>query len=212
MGLSSEKVTGIILAGGQSRRLGRDKAVEMLEGVRIIDRVLQAMTEVCTSSIVVGDEPGREKELGLPSRILFKPDSFSDCGSLGGLYTGLSEARTQWSFAAACDMPLLCVDLIESMKDYLDDKTLDAVVPLFNSNLQPTHAFYNKTCLPFIEERLRIRRLRMDGYFENIKLEIIGEDLINRFAGGANSFLNVNTEVDLSITRTIIRGDRITDD
>ena len=67
MGLSSEKVTGIILAGGQSRRLGRDKAVEMLDGVRIIDRVLQAMSEVCDSSIVVGDEPGREKELGLPS-------------------------------------------------------------------------------------------------------------------------------------------------
>ena len=208
---SNEKITGIILAGGQSRRLGRDKAVEKLEGVRIIDRILQVMMTACDSMIVVGDKPGREKELELPPKILFIPDSFNDCGSLGGLYTGLSAANTKWSFAVACDMPLLCIPLIEKMKDYLNDKSFDAVVPVVNLNFQPTHSFYSKACLPFIEERLRARRLRMDGYFESIKLKVIGEDWINQFAGGANSFLNVNTEVDLSAARNIIQGVTVTD-
>ncbi len=101
------ELTGILLAGGRSRCLGRDKAVERIGSERIIDRVIQTLAGVTTSQTVVVDRLNRIKELNIEKEIRYVVDSYSETGSLGGLFSGLSQSPTPWSFLAACDMPFL---------------------------------------------------------------------------------------------------------
>ena len=118
LGSSTKQVTGIVLAGGHSRRLGRDKAVEEIGGIRIIDRVIETLNNCCENILVIGDRPERRSELSLPGNVMFEHDTNIGKGSLGGLYTGLRASKTQWTLAVACDMPFLCYELIEELKNY----------------------------------------------------------------------------------------------
>ena len=98
MNLSTQNITGIILAGGQSRRLGRDKALEKIGDYRIVDRVISAMSSTCGEIIVVGNNVDRKEQLDLGDDIRFVTDVYSDKGSLGGLYSGLKASLTDWNF------------------------------------------------------------------------------------------------------------------
>ena len=75
LGSSTRQVTGIVLAGGHSRRLGRDKAVEEIGGIRIIDRVIETLNNCCENILVIGDRPERRSELSLPGNVMFEHDT-----------------------------------------------------------------------------------------------------------------------------------------
>ena len=191
------ELTGILLAGGKSRRLGRDKAVERIGGERIIDRTIQTLAGFTTSQMVVVDRPERIEELNIENRIRYVVDSYSESGSLGGLFSGLSESPTPWSFVAACDMPFLSSVLIKFMMSKISDHSPDVVIPKFEGRLQTTHALYNKSCLEHIEMRLKAGLLKMDGYFSNITVCEISENEFLNIEGSGDSFFNVNTPDDL---------------
>lgn len=203
VGSSTRQVTGIVLAGGRSRRLGRDKAVEEIGGIRIIDRVIETLNNCCENILVIGDRPERRSELSLPENVLFEHDTNTGKGSLGGLYTGLRASKTQWTLAVACDMPFLCYELIEELKSRADTDICDAVVPVVDGRFQPTHSAYSQNCVPFIEECIGSGQLRMDGYFSDVRVCTVSDDVINQFKGGLNSFFNVNTENDLQTAHSI---------
>ena len=109
------ELTGILLAGGKSRRLGRDKAQELVGGRRIIDRVLHSLRQVTKFQTVVVDRFERIEELNIDTQINFVVDAYSNSGSLGGLYSGLQQSSTSWSVLVACDMPFLSSNLFEFM-------------------------------------------------------------------------------------------------
>ena len=191
------ELTGILLAGGRSRRLGRDKAVERIGSERIIDRVIQTLAGVTTSQTVVVDRLNRIKELNIEKEIRYVVDSYSETGSLGGLFSGLSQSPTPWSFLAACDMPFLSATLIKFMMTKISNHSPDVVIPKFEGRLQTTHALYNKSCLKHIEARLEVGLLKMDGYFSKITVCEITEDEFLNIEGSGDSFFNVNTPDDL---------------
>ena len=198
---NSQRVTGIILAGGKSSRLGRDKAWEDVGGQRIIDRVIGALQSSCDEVLIIGDRPERENELSLPKCIQYRSDELKGRGSIGGLYTGLTASDTLWSLVVACDMPFISRELIRFMLSIISKNRCDAIVPVINGRYQPTHALYNSTCIPFIEKNISSGNFRMDSYFDEIYLEEIGEDVINSIKGAELSFFNVNTEDDLFTAR-----------
>ena len=198
---NSQRVTGIILAGGKSSRLGRDKAWEDVGGQRIIDRVIGALQSSCDEVFIIGDRPERQNELSLPKCIQYRSDDQKGKGSIGGLYTGLKASDTLWSLVVACDMPFISRELIRFMLSIISKNRCDAIVPVINGRYQPTHALYNSTCIPFIEKNISSGNFRMDSYFDEIYLEEISEDVINSIKGAELSFFNVNTEDDLFTAR-----------
>ena len=198
---NSQRVTGIILAGGKSSRLGRDNAWEDVGGQRIIDRVIGALQFSCDEVLIIGDRPERQNELNLPKCIQYRSDDLKGRGSIGGLYTGLKSSDTLWSLVVACDMPFISRELIRFMLSIISNNRCDAIVPVINGRYQPTHALYNSTCIPFIEKNISSGNFRMDSYFDEIYLEEISEDVINSIKGAELSFFNVNTEDDLFTAR-----------
>ena len=103
----SDGISAVILAGGQSRRLGRDKAVEPIGGLPLIRRVIERVEQVASEVLVVVADSSREGELPLDSRHRVVLDRYPGTGSLGGIFSGLEAASNPWAIAVACDMPFL---------------------------------------------------------------------------------------------------------
>ena len=196
-------VSGIVLAGGLSRRLGRDKAVEPIRGEPLIARVIGRLDSLTDETVVVVNNEARGDELPLPPTAATAVDIYPDSGSLGGIYTGLMAARNDWCVAVGCDMPFLNIELLAHMLTLRQG--YDAVVPVLGGYPEPTHAVYSKVCLPHIERRLKAGRLKIAGFFDDVRVKFVSEREVEAFDAERLSFFNVNTPEDL--TRALALAD-----
>jgi molybdopterin-guanine dinucleotide biosynthesis protein A len=197
----TDAVTGIVLAGGMSRRLGRDKAVETIEGRTLISRVLDSLAHVTQELVVVVNNHEREEELALPDSVVVAVDIYPDTGSLGGIFTGLSASGNQWGFVVACDMPFLNLELLEYLLSQRGGH--DVVVPVMDHRPEPTHAAYSRVCLPAIETRLRANDLKITKFFDDVRAKHVSQRRVEEIDPGGLSFFNVNTEEDLTRARML---------
>lgn len=197
-------LTGVVLAGGKSRRLGRDKLVEPFEGVPLIARVIERLRPVCSEIVVVGAEPGAADSLPLPDDARTAFDLYPDKGSLGGIYSGLAKATNHWSLVVAGDMPFLNSSLIEYMVSLADG--YDAVVPRVEGRPEPTHALYAKDCLTPIHARLERDELKIARFFDDVRVRFVEEPDVRRFDPDLLSFFNVNTQDDLNRAAALAAG------
>ncbi len=193
---TSRGVTGIILAGGLSRRLGRDKAVEPINGQPLIGRVMGALSGIADELVVVVNTPQRGRELPLPDSAVVAVDIYPNAGSLGGIFTGLSAASNQWGIVAACDMPFLNLDLLSHLLSFRESH--DAVVPVLDHRPEPTHAAYSKVCLSAIETRLEAGDLKIARFFDDVRVKYVSQREVEEIDPGRLSFFNVNTEEGLT--------------
>ena len=183
------------LAGGMSRRLGRNKAVEEIGGERLIERVINRLSEVTSETVVVVAEESRVQALDLPDGVHTAADIYPGHGSLGGIFTGLSAARGDYGIVVACDMPFLNTGLLQFMVDLAPD--FDVVVPRLDGRPEPLHAIYSKSCLEPIESRLKRQDLKIALFFEEVNVAYVDEEDIDLFDPERLSFFNVNTQEDL---------------
>ena len=188
-------VSGVALAGGQSKRLGRNKAVEKVGDQLLIDRVIQRLSQVTSETVVVVAEEAKVADLPLPPWVRTTADLYPGSGSLGGILTGISAAQGKYSVVVACDMPFLNVDLLRFMLDLVSE--YDAVVPRIKGRPEPLHAVYSRNCLEPIEERLLAGELKIAGFFDEINVGYVEEDEITTFDPYFLSFFNINTQRDL---------------
>ena len=188
-------LTGVVLAGGKSRRLGRNKLVEPFEGVPLIARVIERLRPVCAEIVVVGAEPGAADALPLPDDVRTAFDLYPDKGSLGGIYSGLAKATNRWSLVVAGDMPFLNAELVEYMGGLANG--YDAVVPRVDGRPEPTHALYAKECLTPIHARLERDELKIARFFDDVRVRFVEEPDVRRLDPDLLSFFNVNTQDDL---------------
>jgi len=202
--VSSSKpgVSGIVLAGGQSRRLGRDKALERLGGQALIRRVIERVSAGTSEIIVVVAEGSRGESLPLTVHDRVALDIHPGCGPLGGIFSGLSAAREDWGLVVACDMPFLNPKLLMYLMSGREG--VDAVVPVLGGRPEPTHALYSKACLPHIERRLKSNDLRISGFFGNVRVKYVPEPDIAGLDPEFLSFFNVNSPSDLELARTLV--------
>jgi molybdopterin-guanine dinucleotide biosynthesis protein A len=196
------RVTGVILAGGMSTRLGRDKAVEPLAGQPLIGRVLSMLSDVTDTSVVVVNDEDRGAELPLPEDVTVAVDAYPNSGSLGGIFTGLRAASADWALVVACDMPFLNPSLLSRMLELSDG--YDVVAPVLDGRPEPTHALYSKACLPHMEERLQQGKLKITGFYEDVRVRYITEDEVDLLDPGRLSFFNVNTQDDLDRAKSLV--------
>ena len=200
------EVSAIVLAGGLSRRLGRDKAVVPFDGIPLIGRVIGRLSYLTAETVVVVNSEARAAELPLPHSARTAVDIYPDSGSLGGIYTGLSAAANDWGFVVACDMPFLNAGLIEYMLGLREG--CDAVVPILDGYPEPTHAAYSRTCLPHIERRLKAGQLKIAGFFDDVRVKYIPVSEIDVYDRDHLSFFNVNTPEDLARARRLAEDGR----
>ncbi len=188
-------LTAIVLAGGLSRRLGRNKALERVGGELLIDRVLSRVGEVADETVLVVANMEQAAALPLPSDVRVVTDAYPDSGSLGGIYTGLHAANSAWGLVVACDMPFLNVALLRRLMALRPG--FDVVVPELDGRPEPTHALYGKACLEHIRPRLEAGRFKIAGFFKDVRVRSVSESEVAELDPDRLSFFNVNTQADL---------------
>jgi molybdopterin-guanine dinucleotide biosynthesis protein A len=198
-------VTGVIQAGGKSARMGgQPKALMELGGRRIIDRVVEVVAAVTDDLLIVTNTPELYASLGLA----MVPDVFPDGGSLGGIYSGLAAAPGSAAFTVACDMPFLLPEVARLVVERAGEA--DVVIPRVGERLETLHACYAKACLGPMEARLRARRLKIVGFFEDVRVLVIPEHAVARFRAPDVVFMNVNTPEELERARALAAALEVT--
>ena len=187
-------LTAIVLAGGNSSRLGRNKANEPILGISLIEHVVDRLRPMADELLIVTSQEQTDlPELG-KTRVL--TDAYPGKGPLAGLYTGLSAARYPRSVVVGCDMPFLNTELLRYMVGLSDD--FDAVVPrLGQSKVEPLHAIYAKSCLEIIKTHLEHNHLETHAMFDKLRVRYVEETDCRRFDSQLLSFLNINNQADL---------------
>lgn len=189
------KVNSIVLVGGQSQRFGRDKLIERINGLKLIEHVIERLKGISSRILLVGS--GNMAELSVAGGTCFETvrDVYPDKGTLGGLYTGLLASDTEYNIAVAGDMPFLNRGLLRYMDSLAPG--FDAVVPRVGEYLEPLCAVYARSSLAPIEEALRQGRLSIVGLLPSLQVRYVTEEEIGRYDPGHLSFMNINTQADL---------------
>jgi molybdopterin-guanine dinucleotide biosynthesis protein A len=190
----------VVLAGGKSSRLGRDKALLPIGGQPMLARTVQRLSALTDDLIVVSNEPKSHGSLALAARLV--PDLEPGQGSLMGIYSGLRVARHARALVVACDMPLLSIPLLWYMLSLA--RGYDVVIPRLNGLLEPLHAIYGKACLPPISRLLDQGQRKIIAFFQEVRVRYIEEDEVDAFDPHRLSFLNVNSLADLDRARLLL--------
>ncbi len=196
------RLTALLLAGGRSARMGRNKALMSLVegGPTVIELEVERLRRVADEILLVGSDPEPYSFLGLP----VVPDEFPNAGSLGGIYSGLRASGNEYALAVACDMPFLSVPLLEHMASLPRD--YDALVPRLDEP-EPMHAIYARRCVPWMEEKLREGRYRIVGWFDRARVRYIDSDECRRLDPDLRSFFNMNTPEEWEQARRMVRDE-----
>jgi molybdopterin-guanine dinucleotide biosynthesis protein A len=199
----SIQVSGVIMAGGASQRLGRNKALERIGGKTLIERVVDSLAPLTTEVLVVVGRPEQAAALHLPSWVRVVSDRYPGRGSLGGIFSGVGASAEPWSLVVACDMPFLNRELLRHLIGESSD--VDAVIPRLGDKPEPLHALYSKACLASMEAMLRAGQLKIAPLFEAVRVRYVDEGTIDRIDPRHLSFFNINTQADLEEARGYFR-------
>lgn len=193
-------VTGVLLAGGKSRRMGEDKRHLVVGEQTLLERGLAVLRSIFQEVLVViaQDSPPLDVEATVVRDLL------PDCGSLGGLYTGLTQATTPYIFVVACDMPFLDPAVIAQFTSRR--ATADIVIAKLAARLHPMHALYSKRCLPIVELMIQTRQLKIQEmvWQQSLQVRYVTEADLLTLDPSWRSFQNVNTPAHLKEARSLL--------
>ncbi len=188
-------LTLVIQAGGESRRMGRDKGLLPFLGRPLIERILVNLSPLADELIVVTNHPERYQFLNLP----LISDIFPGRGALGGVYTALQSASQPLVAVVACDMPFASAGLLSFESSILkEDAGVDAVIPQNKQGLEPFHAVYRReTCLPASKAALEAGLWRVDSWYSQVNIRLLPVAEVQKHDPDLLAFQNINTPEDL---------------
>lgn len=202
------EVSVAILAGGQSHRMGRDKAFLSVGGRPVIERVIQRVASLSSDQVIVTNTPDKYRgclssyrEGAVSSSCRIVGDIYPSKGSLGGIYTAIDTAYNSSCLVVACDMPFLNTDLLRYLMDLTSG--FDVVIPRIEEFPETMHAIYGKGCLEPIKQRLLADKLKIVGFFDDVRVRYVGRDDVAHFDPTLKSFLNMNTLADWERVRKL---------
>ncbi len=192
-------ISCIVLAGGESERLGIDKAFLRIGDRFLIEEIVEKMARIGDEVIIVTNSP--HKYGYLKTRLV--GDIYPGKGALGGFYSGLRVACHDHGLVVACDMPFLDLRLLRYM--ILLSPGQDVVIPRIGGMTEPLHAIYSKECLQPIERLLSAGDLKILDFFPEVRVHYVEEQEIKLFDPQCLSFFNINTPADLEQARRLAR-------
>lgn len=199
--MRASKCAALIMAGGKSTRLGRDKASEILLGRPLLQHVIDRVSRVVDEIVVVKARGQQLPEISAALPLQAVEDLYPDCGPLGGIYTGLSATHAERCVAVACDMPLLSEPLLREL--LRRSVACDVVMPVL-AYPEPLHAVYSRACIDPIRGRLEARQFKITNFLGAVNVCYVREDDCRRFDPDLRSFSNTNTEEDLDRAREFL--------
>ncbi len=194
-------VTGAILTGGESRRMGRDKATLEFEGEPIVKKAVRLFKSIFCHVIVVNKEPGRFGDLGCEE----VADLFPERGAMVGVLTALAAAKTGYVFVAACDMPFLKRKLIDLTLS--KGRQFSVVLPRIRGKGNPLHALYTKSCYDEMASFMKKEGKSLNAFIGSLPSEKVGyilEEEIRVIDPEALALFNMNTPDDYEKAKNLL--------
>jgi molybdopterin-guanine dinucleotide biosynthesis protein A len=195
------QIAGFILAGGESSRMGRDKALLELDGVPLVARAAALVESVAGAPIVVG-----HPEKFRPLQLHGIADDWPGAGPLGGIATALRASEAPWSLVIACDMPYLTKAWLNFLVSYALGSQADAVLPMNERGVEPLCAMYNKRCESAIWLALDRGTRKVTEGLAGIHTEHIAPAEWKAFDSGGHLFKNMNSPEDYEEAKTRLEG------
>jgi len=147
-------VSGFVLAGGESSRMGRDKALLPYRGKPLIEHIARSVREAAGNVRVIVN------------------DKIPGCGPLGGLFTALSTTETDWNLVVACDMPGISREPLLTLLNRAETSHSDCIAAASTGGaLEPLCAVYHRRCLPIVARAIRDKRLKMQNLLAELSVE-----------------------------------------
>lgn len=208
-----DKLTLVINAGGQSRRMGTAKALLPVppHGTPLIAHIAARLAPLAADAlVVVTNEPALPQAAQLPPGTIFVADAYPDTGTLGGIATGLQQA-SEWALVVACDLPLVSAGLCAMLAGLAGEQVegqerWDAVVPVVDGYEEPLHALYHRRCLPAIEARLAAGQRRVISFMPDVRTLYVQEEQLRAADPQLHSFFNTNTPEEWAEAMRLLAG------
>ena len=198
--MTQQTCTGIILAGGESKRLNNvEKSNLLVGGRRIIAWMMNVYEKLFDEIILVSNHPKTHLEW---DAIVVK-DIYTKRSSLTGLHSGLFYTKTDHAFIAACDTPFLKMDLVKIIVQQIDSSA-DVVIPKTDVGIEPLCAVYSRRCLQAVQSALERNNLKIRNLFKKLKVKQIPESVLRKKDPDLDSFFNINTPDDLKQANRMI--------
>lgn len=197
----SSQFSVIIIAGGESSRMGTNKAFVKLGGRPLIEHVLERVAPLGQDeTLLITNRPDEYLHLDLP----MYSDVLPDKGALGGIYTAIHYSQYDHALVVACDMPFVNTALLEYMLSLRAG--FDVVVPIVDRHPQGLHAIYSKNCLGPIRQRLETNHLKVIGFYDDVRVRYLEPAEYQPIDPQGLSFFNVNTPDELEQARQHLKG------
>ena len=200
----SDPPLGAILAGGASRRFGAPKPLAPVAGVRLVERVGDAVRQAGLRPCLITQHPDRFADLDLPSR----PDLVAGAGPLGGIHAALSWAQDEakpGALCVSCDLPFLAPGLLRELYT-LEPESIVVAESTGRAGIEPLCAYYPVGCLPEIAVRIARRDFRLQSLIAALPTRRIPLARIRRWGDPERIFFNVNTPEDHQRAEILARG------
>lgn len=191
MDMVKHRISAVVLAGGGSTRMGKNKALLRIGDKQIIQMIVEVLQDLFDEILLVTRNPSTFHMLDDVRFVVDEIDTPKK-NSLIGLYSGLLNASHDYIFIVPCDMPFLNREFITHMVETLDGE--DVKVPMIGSHFQPLHALYRKTCLPFIKKQLDEEHYKIVDFYDHVLVRPVCETQIKQLDPGLRGFTNINTE------------------
>jgi molybdopterin-guanine dinucleotide biosynthesis protein A len=185
----------VIQAGGQSTRMGENKALKSFLGRPLIQRVIERLRPIADELLITTNQPDELAFLQVPLVADLKPGR----GALGGLYTALFAARRPYVAVVACDMPFASATLLQAATGILEQEGADVVIAKTDEGFEPLHAVYRReACLPAIEAAMEADQWRVISWFPNVRVRTLTSEELNQHDPNQLAFRNLNTPEEFS--------------
>ena len=188
-------LTIVIQAGGESRRMGQDKALMPFLGRPLIQRIVARLSAAADELVIITNQPAAYGFLGLPLYSDIRPAR----GALGGLHTALASAHQPFVAVIACDMPFASSSLVTFAAHVINDEDVDVVIPLTTNGYEPLHAVYRRDiCLPAVEWALDNDQWKLISWFSKVRVRALTPEECRQQDPLGLAFANVNTPQELA--------------
>ncbi|WP_099188284.1 molybdenum cofactor guanylyltransferase [Tepidibacter mesophilus] len=183
--------SAVILAGGKSSRMKFDKQFLEINGVRLIDVLIEKLKMEFEEIIIVTNK----KEFYKDYKVKIVSDEIKDKGPLGGIHIGLKNSSSEYVYFIACDMPIVNIDYVRYMKSIIKD--VDACVTKSQNHVEPLNSFYNKRIINDIKKHLYTDKKSLFSFLNKMNTMYINESKAREFSPKWDMFKNLNTQEDL---------------
>lgn len=189
----------IILCGGRSRRMGRDKGSMLLKGKPMVLHVLDAISDVADEIILVLRETQQIKDyknlLEPYESLKIVEDKIKDKGPLVGILTGLSNINSEYAQILPCDSPFISKNFVLKMFETMETDNFDAVVPIWNDgHIEPLHSIYKKKTINVIEDLIKKEIKDVNSLIRNLNVKYVDVEKLDKTT---LSFKNINAIKDI---------------